>query len=249
MDLNKIGAFISEKRKQKGLTQQELAEKLSLSNKTISKWECGKGIPEVSIMVELCDILGISVNELLFGENISSEEYKVKADENIISLIREPKVLFKKNVLSVIYSLVMELVLVAFILLCIYKNVMNGADITNYIDLPALLIVLGTPIIILIVTGLLRDFLRSYKIGLFLCSEYTPKEREQALFSVEIVMISSFFSGIVISVASFIHSLVATPVEMREVMHVVFAIDILGVLYGGIICLLIVPVLGRLYRA
>lgn len=57
MDLQKIGIFISEKRKQKNLTQQELADLLHLSNRTISKWECGKGIPDNSIMLELCRIL------------------------------------------------------------------------------------------------------------------------------------------------------------------------------------------------
>lgn len=248
MDLNKMGMFISEKRKQKNLTQQELAEKLNLSNKTISKWECGKGIPEVSIMIELCEILEVSVNELLLGEHISSEEYKVKADENVISLIKEPKRLFKKNIFSTTLNLVMELILVLFILFCVYMNVMNGANLIDYIDLPALLIVLGTPAIILIVTGLLKDFLYSFKIWLFNCNEYTYEEIVKSRVAVKIVMLSSFFSGFIISIASFINTLIATQLSLKESMHIAFAIDLLGILYGGIVSILILPVLGRIEK-
>ena len=68
MNQEKIGKLIKKVRKDKGLTQQDLADLLNLSSKTISKWECGKGCPDISILNELCNILGISVTELLNGE-------------------------------------------------------------------------------------------------------------------------------------------------------------------------------------
>ena len=68
MDQIKIGKFIAECRKQKSLTQMQLAEKLGITDKAISKWERGVAMPDTSIMIELCDILSISVNELLSGE-------------------------------------------------------------------------------------------------------------------------------------------------------------------------------------
>ena len=73
MDQLKIGKFIAECRKQKNLTQMQLAEKLGITDKAISKWERSIAMPDTSIMLELCDILGISVNELLSGEKISME--------------------------------------------------------------------------------------------------------------------------------------------------------------------------------
>ena len=72
MDQIKTGKFIAERRRAKHLTQRELAEKLLVSDKTVSKWETGKGLPEVSLMMPLCEILGINVNELLSGELIDS---------------------------------------------------------------------------------------------------------------------------------------------------------------------------------
>ena len=76
MNQEKIGKFIAECRKEKNLTQLELAEKLNISNRAVSKWETGKNCPDVSIMLELCDILGINVNELLSGERIIMQKEK-----------------------------------------------------------------------------------------------------------------------------------------------------------------------------
>ena len=89
MDMIKIGKFIAEKRKENNLTQLELAEKLNMTDRAISKWECGKSMPDSSIMLELCSILGISVNELLTGEEIKMEEYKERAELNLTELKRQ----------------------------------------------------------------------------------------------------------------------------------------------------------------
>lgn len=86
MELEKIGKFIKEQRKAKKLTQIELAQKLEVSEKTISKWECGNGFPDTSLVLPLCKELGVSANELLSGEKLSIDEYAEKAEENIIAL-------------------------------------------------------------------------------------------------------------------------------------------------------------------
>lgn len=91
MDQIKIGKFIAEKRKAKNLTQKQLAGLLSISDKTVSKWECGKGLPEVSLMLQLCETLNINVNDLLSGENVSDIDYQKKAEENMMKLIKENK--------------------------------------------------------------------------------------------------------------------------------------------------------------
>ena len=89
MNQIKTGLFIKEMRKAKNLTQRELAEKLNISEKTVSKLETGNGLPEVSLMLPLCDLLGISVNELLSGEKLSTAEYVRKAEENMVSLMTD----------------------------------------------------------------------------------------------------------------------------------------------------------------
>ena len=89
MDQIKIGKFIQEKRKSKNLTQLELAEKLNITDRAISKWECGKSLPDASIMLELCEILGISVNELLTGEELEMKDYDKQAELNLLELKRQ----------------------------------------------------------------------------------------------------------------------------------------------------------------
>ena len=89
MDQQKTGQFIAQMRKEQGLTQRELAEKLMISDKTVSKWECGNGLPEVSLMLPLCEILEINVNELLSGKRLQSSEYQRNAEDNLMKLINE----------------------------------------------------------------------------------------------------------------------------------------------------------------
>ena len=89
MDQLKIGKFIAECRKQKNLTQMQLAEKLGITDKAISKWERGIAMPDTSIMLELCDILGISVNELLSGEKISMENNNQKNEQLLLDMAKE----------------------------------------------------------------------------------------------------------------------------------------------------------------
>ena len=87
MDQEKIGSFIAENRKAKGITQIEFAEKLGVSNKSVSRWETGKNMPDVSLFLSICDVLDISVNELLIGEHITTQESK-KADEILVETIK-----------------------------------------------------------------------------------------------------------------------------------------------------------------
>lgn len=100
MDQIKIGRFIAAIRKEQNFTQRQLAEKLNISDKTVSKWECGNGLPEVSLMLPLCDALKINVNELLSGERLSDDNYHEKAEENVMDLIREKEESKKKIILS-----------------------------------------------------------------------------------------------------------------------------------------------------
>lgn len=109
MDQIKIGKFISSQRKRLGLTQRELAEKLLISDKTVSKWECGGGLPEVSLMIPLCEILNVNVNELLSGEKLDEKNYNEKAEENMMDLMSEREERKKKTILAVLVEVAMLL--------------------------------------------------------------------------------------------------------------------------------------------
>lgn len=89
MDQIKIGKFISKCRKEKRMTQAQLAEKLNITDRAVSKWETGRGMPDSSIMLELCNELGITVNELLCGERLKMDDYNLKFEENLLAVQKE----------------------------------------------------------------------------------------------------------------------------------------------------------------
>lgn len=136
MNQEKIGKFIADCRKSKKITQAELAEKFGITDRAVSKWERGLSLPDASIMLDLCDYLDISVNELLSGERIMEKEYKIKAEEKLVEITklkeqRDKELLRIEIVLGVICSVSL------FTLIFIASFI----DIENW--LRVLLIILG----------------------------------------------------------------------------------------------------------
>ena len=89
MDEIKIGKFIAKRRKEKNLTQSQLAELLYVTDRAVSKWECGRSLPDSSIMLQLCEVLGITVNELLTGEELEMENYNEQAEKNLVEMTKQ----------------------------------------------------------------------------------------------------------------------------------------------------------------
>ena len=89
MDQAKVGKFISVLRKERGLTQEALGEKLGVTNKTVSRWENGNYMPDIELLVPLGEALGVSVNELLAGERLDDEQFRKQADKNLVKAVRE----------------------------------------------------------------------------------------------------------------------------------------------------------------
>lgn len=109
MDQEKIGRFIAKLRKQKNMTQQELADKLGVTDRAVGNWENGRRLPDYSLLKDLCSALNITVNELLSGEEINKDIYMEKSEENLINLRRQidkRKKIFKiiSNVIFVIIA-------------------------------------------------------------------------------------------------------------------------------------------------
>lgn len=119
MDLVKIGKYVAGKRKELGLTQKQLAEKLGMSDKSVSKWERGICLPDVSVYEEYCSILGISINEFLAGEDIAQENIVKKSEDNLIQITTDSKHRQKKlkTVIAVLSVLVLATAMIVSVLL------------------------------------------------------------------------------------------------------------------------------------
>ena len=122
MNQEKIGKFISECRKEKKLTQSELAEKLGVTDKSISNWENGRNMPDISLFKPLCDILGISINDFISGEKIKKEKYQEKFEENIINTIEysNKRISKKNNLIGII--LITFGIMIAITAFCIFPS-------------------------------------------------------------------------------------------------------------------------------
>ncbi len=138
MDQVKVGSFIAQTRKALGITQKELAERIDVTDKAISKWECGNGLPDITRLRPLCDALNITVNELLSGECLSEEGYSLKAEENIMALMKENEITKKGNKIQVIIGVAMAIL--AFVFLATSSNQTGIATVTFFFDLPSALL-------------------------------------------------------------------------------------------------------------
>ena len=128
MNQIEIGKFIAEERKKKNYTQRQLSDIIGISDKTVSKWECGKGFPEVSLLLPLCQELEITVNELLSGKRLSDDNYKQKAEENMMHLMNEKeenKRKWKSMVVTGVISVVSSLTLIMIV--AMYSEMMSLA--------------------------------------------------------------------------------------------------------------------------
>lgn len=129
MDQIRIGRFIAEIRKSQHLTQKQLADLLSVSDKTISKWECGKGLPEVSLMLPLCHALHITVNDLLSGERLSDTEYQERAEQNMVDLMKENEENKKRMALSIICGVITIIAVCSLIVIASYLTLPIGVRV------------------------------------------------------------------------------------------------------------------------
>jgi len=130
MDQIKIGKFIAECRKKINLTQMQLAEKLNITDRAISKWENGKAMPDSSIMLDLCNELKISVNELLSGEVIKMEAYNKKLEQNLIDMIKQKEQLDKKMLrLEIVVGYISSITFLILIFVASYVEMQNWIKI------------------------------------------------------------------------------------------------------------------------
>ena len=123
MDQVKIGKFVAERRRNVNLTQMQLAEMLNITDRAVSKWETGKSMPDSSIMLELCDILKISVNDLLCGEVVTMDNYNKELENNLLEMINQKEQADKRLLaLEIFIGVVVSMVLFILILMASFVH-------------------------------------------------------------------------------------------------------------------------------
>lgn len=143
MDQIRIGKFIAECRKKKNLTQMELAEKMNITDRAVSKWENGKSMPDSSIMLDLCNILGISVNELLMGEMIEMKEYDQKTEELLVELAKQDELKNRKLMTSMWTILITSVVFYLGIILLAVNTLEEGVLLGTIICVSTMILVIA----------------------------------------------------------------------------------------------------------
>ena len=142
MNQEKIGKFIAKCRKEKKLTQEQLAEKLGITYKAVSKWECGKGLPDVSLYQAICKELDISLNEFFAGERIKENQVIQKSEENIMNIVKDESKK-KKNlkvtitILGIIICILIVVVLVSFNIMREYLTTAKTFEFNWGITIPS----------------------------------------------------------------------------------------------------------------
>ena len=242
MDQRKIGNFIAQRRKAEGLTQMELAEQLSVSNRTVSKWETGNGMPDIGNMQSLCEILKISVNDLLSGEVVSDTSYQKKAEENMLHLIKETKEAGKKRFfLRGIFGV--------FLILFFVVGSCGGIPtsyINWYLDFPTLIIILGGTFLMLTVSGLFFPFFDAVKYGV-------KKEALSDGQNVEKMFAAVSYAGkvsMILGVISFVVGMIMIMLNSDDpfTLRPSIAVDLLSLLYSFVFRVILLPLESGLRR-
>ena len=175
MDQVKIGKFIAACRKKAGLTQMQLAEQLNITDRAISKWETGKSLPDSSIMLELCDTLGITVNDLLYGEVVTMDNYNKELENNLLEMIKQKEQADKRLLSAEVFIGITATVShFSLVLIAALVQMSNGLRIT--------LIVFG---FILFLAGCFYALRMEQVAGYYTCKEcghrYVPTYRTVAM--------------------------------------------------------------------
>uniref|UniRef100_UPI0040570BCF helix-turn-helix domain-containing protein n=1 Tax=Acetatifactor sp. TaxID=1872090 RepID=UPI0040570BCF len=248
MNQKKIGHFLSELRKEQEMTQQQLADAIGVSNKTISKWECGNGMPELSSIMPLCQTLHINVNELLSGERLPENDYSMKAEENMMNLIQETELTKKKhgNSLSII------IVTIIAVLLSVGLAIISNFGISMnhlYFDMPTLLPMLIITILFLLGTHLGRPFLQAFSIVTEKMKIFSELDLMQAKSAIKLVGNTWLGMGILLSCMGFMAMMPSFGIDASlflSCLHVSIPIALLGILYGLIGFLFLLPIRMKL---
>lgn len=239
MDQEKIGKFIAEKRKEKGMTQKELAGQLGIGDKAISKWECGRGMPDNSIMLPLCDALEINVNELLMGESLSEKEYTESSEDIILSLIEEKETLKKKNKWNLLSGILLVF-LSALLFYVVIIPIHSWHSWVYFFDPLTFIMDFILVLVMLLVTGNVKAFFLSFSL---IRKEDVDRNRVfSSLQAVKLAIASFLLGGGLFTLLDMIFIL--STIEKKLAADV--SVTLLTMLYGILFALLLLPLKNKL---
>ena len=244
MDYEKIGKFIAEKRKEKGMTQKELANQLGIGDKAVSKWECGRGMPDNSIMIPLCSLLGINVNELLMGETLSEKDYNESTEDIVLTLMGENESLKKKNkrnLFSCVLVILLALVLFSLIVMSLQSSESVQLGVLLYFYDPfALVADIILVLVMLLATGNGKAFVQSFL--LIFKNDVDRNKLFPSLQAVKLAFASFLLGGGALTLIDTIFMLGT----MEKTPEIGVSISLLTMLYGVLFAMLLLPVKYKL---
>lgn len=229
MEQEKIGRFIAQLRKEKGLTQKSLALKINITDKAVSKWECGYCLPDNSVMPKLCEELGITVNELLSGERLSTDDYNKKAEENIMNLMDENNKTGRSNRAHYMLNIVLGAVVIIYIIVSFAIN--SNVNITRFLDAVGFLEVAAITMLMVILAGRLGSFCDIVRLNIRKCDDADRVRR--AVETADFTIKSLFMAG-GISACIFFVTLMAKLSDASSI-GPNLAVIVLGILYSFIL--------------
>ncbi len=248
LDLLKTGSFILEMRKNKGLTQKQLADMVGVSDKAVSRWETGKGLPDTSIMPELCKALDINVNELLSGERLNAEAYSGKAEEIMVNLVKDVQNNSKARKSETI-GLVAGVLLLMIGLFGVM--VVGGSQVVYFIDAPSFIMVLAIQLIILAAGGQIGSFVKAFKLVFrrkSLAESELIENVAKCEFAIRIAQKAALLGGAISSIIGFVTVFAIVWRNAYDVLGPNMAVAVLSLFYGVLIALLLIPIQGRLHN-
>lgn len=246
MDSKKMGAFIAKKRKEQQMTQKQLGEALGCSDKLISKWECGNGLPDASMMLPLCELLKINVNELLSGESLTQDSYHEKAEENIMNLVLTNENQKRKMIKEVFSGIILVL---GFILILIFLSltVAYPVSIAVYMDGKYIIDLVLILIFSLGYAGRLKDLKNAF-VFIFVDAE-NPKALKNAVTAVALAEKTLLVGGAFDSIFYAIYVLYeAGAAGAAADLQADMAVAMLAFFYGVVGVMLLSPIRGKLEK-
>lgn len=249
MEQEKIGKFIAQQRKEKQLTQKQLGEALGISDKTVSKWETEHGLPDISMIMPLCEILDINVNELLSGQHLTQDTYNEKAEENIMNLMKDSEEQKRRNVKDIIASIVLIVGSVGFFLSLQLASITSIIDnIIHFTDIVAF----GQIVFLLIFSLYFSGYLKAFGHAFVLLHKSDSRQKlEDAINAVFLAEKILVVSGVFCSLYSIIYVIfleVNTDNFVLINLIVDIAVSLYPIFYAIIGVIILVIVNGRLMK-
>ncbi len=244
LDQKKTGEFISGIRREKGYTQKQLADAIGVSDKAISRWETGRGLPDTSIMPVLCKILEININELLSGEHLSTEDYDGKAEKNMVELMKNNEKIKKDEKMSSIGMIIGLIILIAVLMAII---LFGRGQIAWFLDLPSLLAVLCVKYIILGISKQFGYYVNGIKVAFGKRQlEVDSDELEKSEYAITYGIKATLYSGALSSIIGIVLS-IGTIGDLDK-LGPNLAVAILTIFYAIVISVVLHMLKGRLHR-